>query len=210
MIFRPSAPRALDVADPRADLGRRAGPPLADDRIDEDARRDDRVGVALRLPRFGLLEVAADFAGGRHAGRQIEVALVLNRLRHARLPLLVPVHVRVDDARHHVLAGGVDHRVGRRVPRRARRCRCRRSGRPRRGCRPDRRPAARCRRSPSRCGSGAARGLRVERRRASAARSARPRAEASARVRAMRAAQRATRRTVDVHAAATPQEEARS
>ena len=32
---------------------------------------------------------------------------------NAGLPLLVPVHVGVDDARHDVLAGGVDHRVRR-------------------------------------------------------------------------------------------------
>ena len=103
----------LDVADPRADLGRRAGPPLADERIDEDARRDDRVRVALGLPALRLVEVAADFARRRDAGGEIQVPLVLNRLRHAGLPLLVPVHVGVDDPGHHVLAGGVDDRVGR-------------------------------------------------------------------------------------------------
>ena len=102
----------LDVADPRADLGRRAGPALADDRVDQDARRDDRVRVALGLPPLGLVEVAADLARRRDAGREIQVALVLDRLRHAGLALFVPVHVRVDDAGHHVLAGGVDHGVG--------------------------------------------------------------------------------------------------
>ena len=105
------APRG-DVADPRADLGRRAHAALADHRVDEDARRDDRVRVALALPPLRFLEIAADLAGGRHAGRQVQVALVLNRLRHAGLALLVPVHVGVDDARHDVLAGGVDDRVG--------------------------------------------------------------------------------------------------
>ena len=102
----------LDVADPRADLGRRSGAALADERVDQDARRDDRVRVALGLPPLRLVEVAADLARGGDAGGEIQVALVLDRLRHAGLPLLVPVHVRVDDARHHVLAGGVDHRVG--------------------------------------------------------------------------------------------------
>ena len=61
----------LDVADPRADLGRRSGAPLADERVDEDARRDDRVRVALRLPALRLVEVAADLARGRHAGGEI-------------------------------------------------------------------------------------------------------------------------------------------
>ena len=112
MIFRPSAPLLLDVADPGADLGRRSGSALADERVDEDARRDDRVRVALGLPPLRLVEVAADFARRRDAGREIEIALVLDRLRHAGLPLLVPVHVRVDDAGHDVLAGGVDDRVG--------------------------------------------------------------------------------------------------
>ena len=103
----------LDVADPRADLGRRSGAALADERVDQDARRDDRVRVALGLPPLRLVEVAADLARRGHAGGEIQVALVLDRLRHAGLALLVPVHVRVDDARHHVLAGGVDHRVRR-------------------------------------------------------------------------------------------------
>ena len=104
------APRG-DVADPRANLGRRAHAAFAHHRVDEDARRDDRVRVALALPPLRFLEIAADLAGGRHAGRQVQVALVLNRLRHAGLALLVPVHVGIDDARHHVLAGGVDDGV---------------------------------------------------------------------------------------------------
>ena len=105
----------LDVADPRADLGRRAGAALADERVDQNARRDDRVRVAFGLPALRLLEIAADFARRGHAGGEVEVALVLNRLRHAGLALLVPVHVGVDDAGHHVLAGGVDHRVAKRA-----------------------------------------------------------------------------------------------
>ena len=120
MIFRPSAPRCLmSRIQARISAGR-AGAPLADDRIDQDARRDDRVRVALGLPALRLVEVAADFARRGHAGGEVEVALVLNRLRHARLALFVPVHVRVDDARHHVLAGAVDHRVGRPRVRRGR------------------------------------------------------------------------------------------
>ena len=99
----------LDVADPRADLGRRAGPPFADERVDQNPRRHDRVGVALGLPALGLVEIAADLARRRDAGSQIKVSLVLNRLRHARLALLVPVHVGVDDPGHHVLARAVDH-----------------------------------------------------------------------------------------------------
>ena len=65
----------LDVANPRADLGRRSGAPLADERIDQNARRDDRVRVAFRLPPLRLLEIAADFTRGRHAGGEVQVAL---------------------------------------------------------------------------------------------------------------------------------------
>jgi hypothetical protein len=102
----------LHVADPRADFRRTSRAALADDRVDEHAGRDDPVRVALGLPHPGLVEIAADFPRRRHARRQIEIALVLDGLRHARLTLLVPVHVRVHDARHHVLAGAVDETVG--------------------------------------------------------------------------------------------------
>src|SRR5262249_7561183 len=114
----------LDVANPRANLRRRAGPALAHERVDEDPRCDDRVRVALGLPPLRLVEVAADLARRGHAGGEVEVALVLDRLRNPRRPLLVPVHVRLDDARHHVLAGRVESRV-----RRSRRGRWRVGGR---------------------------------------------------------------------------------
>ena len=65
--------------------------------------------------RLRLREVAAKLAGRRDARGQVQIALVLDRLRHAGRALFVPVHVRVDHARHHVLAGSVDHRVGRRA-----------------------------------------------------------------------------------------------
>ena len=101
----------LHLADPCTDLGGRSGATLADERIHQNPGRDDRVRVAFRLPFLRLLEIAADFTRRGHPGGEVQVALVLNRLRHAGLTLFVPVHVRVDDAGHHVLAGGVDHRV---------------------------------------------------------------------------------------------------
>ena len=81
-------------------------------RVEHDARRDDRVCGALSPPLLGLLEIAADLTRRRHSGREVQVALVLDRQRTDTL--LVPVHVGVDDAGHHVLAGGVDNRVWRR------------------------------------------------------------------------------------------------
>ena len=109
--LQPVGPARGGVADPLADLGRRAHPAFADDRVDEDARRDDRVRVALALPPLRLLEVAADLARRGDARREIQVALVLDRLRHAGLALFVPVHVRVDDPGHHVFARGVNHGI---------------------------------------------------------------------------------------------------
>ena len=102
----------LDLADPGADLGWRSAAALADERVHQNAGGHDGVRVALGLPPLRLVEIAAHFPHSGHACREVEVALVLNRLRHAGLALFVPVHVRVDDAGHHVLAGGVDHRVG--------------------------------------------------------------------------------------------------
>ena len=84
-------------------------------RVCDDARRDDRVLVALLLPALALGEVAAKLAGRGHARGQVQVAFVLDRLRHAGGALFVPVHVRVDQAWHHVLPGAIDHRVGRRA-----------------------------------------------------------------------------------------------
>ena len=112
----PSAPRSLAArTSARYSVGRLIErlsrfQQVGEHRIEHDARRDDRVRRALGPPLLGLLEVAADLAGRRDAGRQVEVALVLDRDRAD--PLLVPVHVRVDDARHDVLAGGVDDGVG--------------------------------------------------------------------------------------------------
>ena len=112
----------LHLADPRTDLGGRSGATLADERVHQNPGRDDRVRVAFRLPLLRLVEIAADFTRRGHPGGEVQVALVLNRLRHARLTLFMPVHVGVDDAGHHVLAGGVDHRVRcRRERRRVRR-----------------------------------------------------------------------------------------
>ena len=112
----------FDVADPRPDLGRRPRLALAHEGIDQNSRCHDRVRVAFRLPPLRFIEVAADFAGGGDAGGQVQVTLVLNWLWNAGLPLLVPMHVHVDDARHHVLAGRIDQRVGRRA-------RCKRAAR---------------------------------------------------------------------------------
>ena len=53
-------------------------------RVEHDPRRDDRVRGALGTPLLGLLEHAADFARGRHASRQVEVPLVLDRDRARR------------------------------------------------------------------------------------------------------------------------------
>ena len=79
-------------------------------RVVHDARRDDRVRGALGLPLLRLREVAAHLPRRRHAGRQVEIALVLDRDRPRTLR--VPVHVRVDDPRHDVFAGRVDDLVG--------------------------------------------------------------------------------------------------
>jgi hypothetical protein len=69
------------------------------------------MGVAFRLPALRLVEIAADLPRRRYSCGEVQVSLVLNRLRHPRLPLLMPVHVRVDDARHDVLASGIDFRI---------------------------------------------------------------------------------------------------
>ncbi len=84
---------------------------LGERRVVDDARRDDGVFGGLLAPQVRLVDVAADFAHGGRAAGEIEVALVLDGHRNALHPLLVPVHVRVDHARHDVFAGGVDHGV---------------------------------------------------------------------------------------------------
>ena len=69
--------------------------------------RLDRAWVGWEIAR------RPDLDGRRQTDHvHIEVAFVLDRLRHARLALFVPVHVRIDDAGHHVFARRVNHRVG--------------------------------------------------------------------------------------------------
>ena len=58
----------LHLANPGPDLGRRAGASLADEGVDQNAGRDDRMGVAFRLPLLRLLEIAADFTRRGHPG----------------------------------------------------------------------------------------------------------------------------------------------
>src|SRR5450759_91261 len=98
-------------------LGRPAGAPAPARRVDENPRRDQRVRRAVGPPLLRLLELRPDVAHGGHAASQQQVGLVMERLRHAA-PLVLQVHVGVDDAGHDVLAGRIDDRVGRRVLRR--------------------------------------------------------------------------------------------
>jgi hypothetical protein len=94
----------------------RRGPSQPGGRVDEDARRGDLVRGTLGAPLDRLGEIGPDVADGCHAGRQIEIHLVLERLRNPAA-FVLQVHVRVDESRQHVLARGVDDRIGRRVAR---------------------------------------------------------------------------------------------
>ena len=106
---------------------------IGERRIVEDAGRDNGVLGRLLAPQVGLVDITTNFTNRRRSRGEIQVALVLDRHRNARHPLLVPVHVRVHQAWHDVLAGGIDDGV------RLGRCRpSRRRGRLRaaRGCDP--------------------------------------------------------------------------
>ncbi len=139
----------------------------AEHRIDENARRRDFALGALLADLERPLRVAAHVADGGDAARQPDIQFVLERLRLAAA-LLLQVRVRVDQPGQHVLAGGVDHRVGLRPSPRSTRGGhrvqrdhigdqyCSRSRYP-----SDRSPESRCRPPPWRCGStGGARAYR--------------------------------------------------
>ena len=101
------------LADGLRGLGRsRPSPPRG--RVDEDARRDERVRRAVGPPFLGLLDVGPHVADRRHAAGEQEIGLVLERLRRAAA-FVLQVHVRVDEAGHDVLPGCVDDGIGRRV-----------------------------------------------------------------------------------------------
>ncbi len=83
--------------------------------IDEDARRGDLALGALPAEFHRAFGVAAHVADGGDAAGQPDIQLVFDGLRLAAA-LLLQVGVRIDQARQHVLSGGVDHRVGLRGP----------------------------------------------------------------------------------------------
>ena len=81
-------------------------------RVDQDARCDQCVRSAVGAPPPGLLDVGADVPYGGDARSEVQVGFVLERLRNAA-PLILQVHVRIHEARQHVLACRVDDGIGR-------------------------------------------------------------------------------------------------
>ncbi len=110
VLLRPSDPGA----DGLRRLGRPVGAAAPVRRVDQDPRSHQRVRGAGRAPRLRLVEIRPDVADRRRAACEVQVHLVLEWLRHPSA-FVLQVHVRVDDAGHHVLPGGVDNRIGGRV-----------------------------------------------------------------------------------------------